>query len=117
MVKDAREKDIKKYTRPLGLVRDMVLGFGGMAAATAVGIADPAAGVALFLKSKKAIDSHRTLSRAQRRNNVYKVPVGSAEQKLLKAKEEYAKALNKYTNNQFDYEQELRSLEQRISKI
>lgn len=113
-IKQAKALQRRRFTRKLEFVKDS-FALAGMVAAIPIGIADPTAGIATFYKSKRTIDKHRTTSRTQRKNNVYKVSKDKAKKDYIETKSKYNTALDTYTNNQFAYEEKIKELKDKYA--
>ena len=110
-IKESKKLDRKKYTRPLGFARDLIFEIpAGVLSTVALTIDNPAAGIAAFYNTKKIISKHLSMSRNQRKHNIYKVSNSKAKMDYEKALNKYKNLMNTYVDNQFEYQQELNRL-------
>ena len=116
-IKQAKKMQREKFTRSATMIKDFMLGSAGMVAATAVAIADPVAGVALYSKSKKTISKYGTMSRSQRKNKRYGASVDKTKTKYNEKRSIYNNALNKYENNQANYEERIAELKDKTKEV
>ena len=105
-------KDIKGYvgqttgrfTRKIGLAKDLALGAAGTVASAGVMIADPTAGITLLAGSRKMINKHKSMSRMQMKRHRYSGTKDKAKDILNQAKENYNDTLNKHVDNEMWYQ-------------
>lgn len=114
-IKQAKKMQREKFTRSATMIKDFMLGSAGMVAATAVAIADPVAGVALYSKSKKTISKYGTMSRSQRKNKRYGASVDKTKTKYNEKRSKYNNAVNTYVNNQVNYEERMAELKDNLA--
>ena len=114
-IKEAKKMNRARFTRSIGAVKDLALGTVGMVASAGFGIADPVAGFAMFTQSKKMIDKHRTLNRAQRKTERYGASKSKAKMDMKKSEAKYNNALGLYSSNQLDYEERMQELKDQLA--
>ena len=95
---------VGRYTRKVGLLKDMAAGTAGTIASAAVAIADPSAGITMFVASRKLINKHKSMSHMQMRTHRYTGTTKKARQRAEAAKEAYNDTLNKHVDNEMWYQ-------------
>jgi hypothetical protein len=104
-------KDIKgyvqqvtgRYTRKVGLVKDLSLGTVGTIASLGATIADPKAGIALFAASRKMISKHKSIGKFRMKHDRYSGTARKAKEIKNKATTNYNSVLNTHVNNEVEY--------------
>ncbi len=109
-IKKSKEFERKKFTRPLGLAKDLVLMQAGVTATVALAIADPAGAVKTFNSTKKLVSKHRTLSSAKAKNHVYRDRKVEEKQKYRKSQLQFRTSALKYVNDKFGYNDQMQKL-------
>jgi len=109
-IKQAKQMKRQNFTRKVTAFKDFTLGTAGRVAGLAVAIADPTLGLTMYAGAKRTLKKYRTPTKKQYRMDVYGGTYIKAKHEKDKAKFEYDRALNKYTNNQFAYEEEYNRL-------
>ena len=106
-IKNAKKMKYKRFTRNVQFGYDVATGFLNMGAAAAVAIESPVAGLGLFRKGKKKIDTYRTLDKNKSRGALYGGTRDAAKTKYTAAKNDFQSKLNAHTEHEYAYEQQL----------
>ena len=109
-IKAARKKTNERYVRRLNMAKDLTFGTAGKIASLGVAIANPVAGVGLFVKSNKMIKKYRTPNKTMRRAQRYGGSTAQARVNLQRANNNYNAVLDRYTNNELMHQEEYERL-------
>lgn len=109
-IKQAKTLNRKKFTRKVSVIKDLSLGTFGTVASMAVAIDNPSAGLTMFMASRKNLKGYKSPSKAYYKSDIYGGRVREAKQSKDKATKTYNLALNRYTNNEFDYQEKYKEL-------
>lgn len=109
-IKDARKKTNARYLRKLNMAKDLTLGTAGKIASLGVAIANPAAGVGLFLQSNKMIKKYKTTNKTKLKAQKYGGSTAKARIDLQRANNTYKIVLDRHTNNELAYQEEYERL-------
>lgn len=99
-----------RFTRKIGLAKDLTLGSAGTVASLGVMIADPEAGIALLAGSRKMINKHKSISSLQMKKQRYSGTKKAAKDIRKKAKENYKETLKTYVDNEMGYQEKYNRL-------
>lgn len=109
-IQKAKQLNRKKFTRRVTMLKDVTLGTAGRVAALAVGIADPSAGITMYMGAKRTLKKYRTPTKRQYRMDKYGGTRAKAKHEHEEAKRKYNNALETYTNNEFNFQEEYNRL-------
>ena len=99
-----------RFTRPIKFAGNIIFGFGGMAAATAVAIDNPAAGITAFLKAKKKISNSTKYDKNHSKYSQKSESNKKAKADYMIHEKRYENALDKHVDNQYNYEETRKQL-------
>ena len=109
-IKQAKKLNRQKFTRKVAVVKDMALGTFGTVAGAAVAIADPSAGLTMIIGARGNLKKYKSASKMHYKSDVYAGKAKEARELKNKARKTYNIALNRYTNNEYDYQEKYREL-------
>lgn len=109
-IKQAKTLNRKKFTRKVAVLKDLSLGTVGTVASMAVGIENPSAGLTMFVASRKNLKGYKSPGKSYYKADIVGIKAKEAKKLKNEAKKTYNFALNRYTNNEFDYQEKYREL-------
>jgi hypothetical protein len=109
-IKAARNKTNARYIRRLNMAKDLTLGTAGKIASLGVAIANPAAGLGLFVQSNRMIKKYKTPNKSMRKAQRYGGSTAKARIDLQRANNSYNAILERHTNNELMHQEEYERL-------
>ena len=109
-IKAARNKTNARYIRRLNMAKDLTLGTAGKIASLGVAIANPAAGLGLFVQSNRMIKKYKTPNKTMRKAQRYGGSTAKARIDLQRANNSYNAILERHTNNELMHQEEYERL-------
>lgn len=100
----------KRYTRPIKHVKNTMFGVGGIVASIPIGIDNLTAGISTFVSARNKINSSKDLNRNVSKYSKYSISNEKARSDLDIYVRRFNNALDKYTDNQYNYEEQRRKL-------